>query len=33
MDPIWALPAGERNAIDEWNWRLGATRRVLKGGF
>jgi hypothetical protein len=24
VDPIWHFPAGERNAIEEWNWRLRA---------
>jgi hypothetical protein len=31
VDPIWALPAGNRSAIEEWNRRLGATRKSLKG--
>jgi hypothetical protein len=24
------LPAGDRSDIEEWNWRLGNTRRILK---
>jgi hypothetical protein len=31
VDPIWTLPAGDRSAIEEWNWRMGNSRRVLKG--
>jgi hypothetical protein len=31
VDPIWALPSGERNAIEEWNWRLGSTREEFEG--
>jgi hypothetical protein len=31
VDPIWALPAGGRSAIEEWNWRMGNSRRILKG--
>jgi hypothetical protein len=29
--PIWEEDANGKCAIDEWNWRLGNTRKKLRG--